>query len=52
MKHKRKSIKNKKHNEEEESIQSDKVRKRKSIIDYQNEHILKTRENLLNKETI
>ena len=52
MKHKRKSIKNKKHNEEEESIQSDKVRKRKSIVDYQNEHILKTRENLLNKETI
>ena len=44
----RRSIKNKPHkNKDGESVKSDKVRTRKSIIDYQNEIILKTRENLL-----
>ena len=46
----KKSLKNKKLNDEEESIKSDKVRKRKSIIDYQAEMVLKTRENLLQLE--
>ena len=46
MKTKRHSIKNRPH-KDDESVKSDKVRQRKSIIDYQNELILKTRENLL-----
>ena len=44
----RRSIKNKQQKKDDESVKSDKVRKRKSIIDYQNEIVLKTRENLLN----
>ena len=52
LKKKRHSIKNKKKKDDQESIKSDKVRKRKSIIDYQNELILKTRENLINAETV
>ena len=50
VKNKRRSIRNKKMSQEQESIQSDKVRKRKSIIDYQNEQYLKTREQLMNEE--
>ena len=46
VKKKRHSIKNKAQRDDE-SVKSDKVRKRKSIIDYQNEMILKTRENLI-----
>ena len=46
----RRSIKNKQQKKDDESVKSDKVRKRKSIIDYQNEIVLKTRENLLNME--
>ena len=51
VKKKRHSIKNRKP-KDEESVKSDKVRKRKSIIDYQaeQEKYLKTRENLLNEK--
>ena len=47
MKKKRHSIKNLPQNDVE-SVKSDKVRKRKSIIDYQAEKDLKTKENLIN----
>jgi len=47
IRNKRHSIKNKPQ-KDEESVKSDKVRKRKSIIDYQAELVLKTREQLLN----
>ena len=50
---KRRSIKNRKQDEDDDgSLKSDKVRKRKSIVDYvaQQENILKTRENLLNEK--
>ena len=43
---KRYSIKNKPQ-PDKESVKSDKVRQRKSIIDYQNELIIKTRDNLI-----
>ena len=46
---KRRSIKNKQI-KDDESVKSDKVRKRKSIIDYQAEMVLRTRENLLRME--
>ena len=47
IKNKRHSIKNRPQ-KDEESVRSDKVRKRKSILDYQAELVLKTREQLLN----
>ena len=47
VKNKRHSIKNRPQ-KDEESVRSDKVRKRKSILDYQAELVLKTREQLLN----
>ena len=47
VKNKRHSIKNRPQ-KDEESVRSDKVRKRKSIFDYQAELALKTREQLLN----
>ena len=46
VKSKRRSIKNKP--QDDQSINSDKVRKRKSIQDYRDENFLKTREQLLN----
>ena len=49
IKKKRHSIKNVKKKEDQESVKSDKVRTRKSIIDYQAE-ILKTREKLMQME--
>ena len=49
---KKKSIKNKNLPGDKESIKSDKVRKRKSIIDYQNELVIKTREQLIYQETL
>ena len=47
LKKKRRSIKNAPQKDDQESVKSDKVRKRKSIIDYQAEIIMKTRDNLL-----
>ena len=52
LKKRKHSIKNKKQEAGQESVKSDKVRKRKSIIDYQNEIVLKTREQLINQETL
>ena len=52
LKKRKHSIKNKKQEADQESVKSDKVRKRKSIIDYQNEIVLKTREQLINQETL
>lgn len=51
LKKRRRSIKNKLQKDENESVKSEKNRKRKSIIDYvaQQEMVLKTRENLINK---
>ena len=46
VKSKRRSIKNKP--QDDQSLNSDKVRKRKSIQDYRDENFLKTREQLLN----
>ena len=51
LKNKRRSIKNKKQ-PDQESVKSDKVRKRKSIIDYQNEIVIKTREQLIKQDII
>ena len=51
LKKKRQSIKNKKQ-PDQESVKSDKVRKRKSIIDYQNEIVIKTREQLIKQDII
>ena len=51
LKKKRRSVKNKKQ-PDQESVKSDKVRKRKSIIDYQNEIVIKTREQLIKQDII
>ena len=51
MKKKRHSIKNKPQ-KDDESIKSDKVRRRKSIVDMQQEMIMKTRENLIKDEIL
>ena len=51
MKKKRHSIKNKPQ-KDDESIKSDKVRRRKSIVDIQQEMIMKTRENLIKDEIL
>ena len=50
VKNRRRSIKNKQQKKDDESVKSDKVRTRKSIIDYQAEMVLRTRENLLHME--
>ena len=53
VKKRKHSIKNAKIAGDQESVRSDKVRKRKSILDYQAQiEILKTRENLMSQESI
>ena len=49
---KRHSIKNRNQDADKNSVHSDKVRNRKSILDYQAELVLKTRDNLLKQDQI